>query len=65
MVEVIPEQFVPPARSPRDVPAERICLRCRTAFRSEGFGERICPRCKGSALWKSAAPARDGRTRSR
>ena len=49
-----------PIRSPRDVPASRSCLRCGTVFQSEGFGERICPRCKGSARWKSSVPMRKG-----
>ena len=46
----------------RDVPAERPCIRCGTKFWSEGFGERICRRCKSSASWKSAVPAFDWRS---
>ncbi len=60
MTEPLPESL-DPARSLRDVPAKRTCLRCRTVFQSEGFGERICRRCKGSAQWKSAVPAGGGR----
>ena len=37
-----------------DVPQERRCLRCRTAFWSTGFGERICKRCKGLNIWRNA-----------
>lgn len=37
-----------------DVAAARACLKCRSTFWSEGFGERICSRCKGSAVWRSA-----------
>jgi hypothetical protein len=48
-------------RASRDGAARRACLRCRALFDSEGFGERICPRCKGSAIWKSSAPLRGGR----
>lgn len=51
------------SKSPRDVATTRACLRCKTVFQSEGFGERICPRCKGSAVWKSAQSAHgDGRS---
>ena len=37
-----------------DVAANRHCLRCNAAFWSEGFGERICARCKGTVAWRSA-----------
>jgi DnaJ-class molecular chaperone len=49
-----------------DVPAARACLRCGSTFWSEGFGERICSRCKGSAVWRSAIHegSRQGRRRS-
>ena len=46
---------IAPARG--DVPAERACLRCKATFGSEGFGERICGRCKSSSTWRSAASA--------
>lgn len=45
---------VKPARG--DHPANRPCLRCADAFWSEGFGERICKRCKAHASWKSSVP---------
>lgn len=53
-----------PARG--DAPAERNCLRCQTAFWSEGFGERICKRCKAQAcgsprLLRATAEAAAGR----
>jgi len=40
-----------------DVAAERACLRCKATFWSEGFGQRICGRCKSSSIWRSAASA--------
>ena len=43
-----------------DVAAERACLRCKATFLSEGFGERICPHCKRSSLWRSSVPHGDG-----
>jgi hypothetical protein len=48
-----------------DVAAERACLRCRKPFPSEGFGERICKRCKSQSAWKSAIPPGDGGSRRR
>lgn len=55
------EVFLAPARE--DVPRERQCLRCNTAFCSEGFGERICRRCKASNAWRNAVPVRSGSPR--
>jgi hypothetical protein len=43
-------------RRPRDVPKERSCLRCGTAFLSEWSGERVCRHCKGSAVWRAGIP---------
>ncbi len=54
-----------PARSRADVPARRRCLRCQSPFDSEGFGDRICKRCKASALWRTALPPGDGHARRR
>ncbi len=54
-----------PTRSPRDVPTTRECLRCKAVFQSEGFGERVCARCKGSAAWKTALPLRGDGSRQR
>lgn len=48
-----------------DVAAERACLRCGSTFWSEGFGERICYRCKGSAVWRSAIHEGSGKGRRR
>jgi hypothetical protein len=31
---------------------KRACLCCTGAFESAWAGERICPRCKGSATWR-------------
>ncbi len=55
----------PPTPARGDLPATRHCLRCRTAFMSEGFGERICKRCKAQTSWKSAIPSGDGGSRRR
>jgi hypothetical protein len=49
----------------RDMAANRPCLRCRTVFLSEGFGERICARCKASTVWRTALPPGGGQTRGR
>lgn len=52
-------------RARGDVAAKRTCLRCKSAFLSEGFGERICTRCKGTVAWRSGAPGRGGQGRRR
>ncbi|MEL6285406.1 MAG: hypothetical protein AAFQ18_04285 [Pseudomonadota bacterium] len=54
-----------PVRAKGDIAAERVCLKCRSTFWSEGFGERICSRCKGSTVWRSAISEGDGRGRRR
>lgn len=51
---------ITPVRARGDVPRERRCLRCETVFWSEGFGERICRRCKGLKAWRNAAPVSAG-----
>jgi hypothetical protein len=33
-------------------PKRRACLCCAGPFESAWAGERICPRCKGSATWR-------------
>ena len=52
-------------RAMADIASERACLRCRSTFWSEGFGERICSRCKGSAAWRSAIHEDSGQGRRR
>lgn len=52
-------------RTRRDVPQERQCLRCEILFWSEGFGERICRRCKGLNAWRNAVPVSSGSSRRR
>lgn len=47
-------------RARGDIAAERACLRCRTVFWSEGFGQRVCPRCKSSTSWRSAVASGSG-----
>lgn len=42
-------------RAPRDVSANRTCLTCQGIFLSEGFGNRICPRCKSGTAWRGSA----------
>ena len=54
-----------PVPASGDTPAERNCLRCTVAFWSEGFGERICKRCKAQSSWKSAIPGSRGSSRRR
>lgn len=54
MSSVLPPDIKSP--SPEDRPKQRLCLKCRQPFASEGFGERICPRCKGSKLWQDSVP---------
>lgn len=56
---------IAPARALGDVPRERQCLRCDTVFWSEGFGERICRRCKGLNAWRNAVPVSPGASRRR
>ena len=34
---------------------QRICLSCRGTFDSAWVGERICPRCKGSSVWRGGS----------
>ncbi len=53
------------AKATADIAAERICLKCRSPFLSEGFGERICSRCKGTVAWRTAVPAGGGQGRRR
>jgi hypothetical protein len=48
-----------------DVAALRACLRCWSTFWSEGFGERICSRCKGTVAWRSAIYEGSGQGRRR
>lgn len=51
------ERALAPVRPAQgDRPASRACLRCATAFWSEGFGERICKRCKAHASWRAGMP---------
>ncbi len=52
-------------RAFNDVPKERLCLRCRVPFWSEGFGERICRRCKGLSAWRNGVSVSPGLARRR
>lgn len=61
----IQSAFVPRQPALSDIPQMRACLKCRTPFRSEGFGERICRACKGTLAWRTAAPLRRSRPRGR
>ncbi|MFN4100218.1 MAG: hypothetical protein ACK4GT_10610 [Pararhodobacter sp.] len=49
-----PDEGRSEGRAPGDIAAKRACMRCATIFHSEGFGQRICPRCKGSQAWRSS-----------
>lgn len=55
-----------PSRALGDVPKLRFCLACSASFWSEGFGQRICVRCKGTTAWRAAMPegVSTGRSRS-
>lgn len=53
------------AKPQGDVPAERVCLRCKRPFWSEGFYERTCAHCKSSTAWRTAASSPYGYGRSR
>ena len=48
-----------------DAPKERPCLRCKASFWSEGFGQRICNRCKSTSVWRTAMPDGIGQGRRR
>lgn len=66
--KTIPDHAAPYIRTAKalgDVPQERQCLRCTTRFVSEGFGERICRRCKGLNAWRSAVSVTPGQSRRR
>lgn len=52
-------------RATADIAASRVCLRCRSSFWSEGFGERICSRCKGSVAWRSSVAGGGGQGQRR
>ena len=54
-----------PSRALGDVPKLRCCLRCDASFWSEGFGQRICARCKGRTAWRAAVPEGVSKGRSR
>lgn len=54
-----------PSRALGDVPKLRFCLRCNASFWSEGFGQRICTRCKSTTAWRAAVPEGVSKGRSR
>ena len=54
-----------PTRPRGDVPATRACLSCSTMFASEGFGHRVCPRCKNTVVWCGGASSGPGRSSRR
>ncbi len=62
LVEVVTPDIAP-KKAMGDVPRERQCLRCNTVFWSEGFGERICRRCKGLNAWRNAVTVSPGGSR--
>jgi hypothetical protein len=37
----------------------RPCLRCREPFTSSWPGERVCPRCKKTWIWREGSTLRD------
>ena len=52
-------------RATADIAAEPVCLKCRSPFWSEGFGERVCSRCKASSVCRAAISEGGGRGRRR
>ena len=52
----IDEADTPEGTFSQSDPKPRHCLRCRSEFRSEWAGERVCPKCKGSSSWRSGQP---------
>ncbi len=52
-----------PSRASSDTPKQRACLRCKATFPSDGFGERICRRCKGSSSWRNSVAASSSTSR--
>jgi hypothetical protein len=65
MAEVTAPGNAPNKRALGDKPRERPCLRCDVVFWSDGFGERICRRCKGLNAWRNAVPVSPGASRRR
>lgn len=52
-----------PAHRPDDLPADNVprkrgCLSCSLPFQSQWAGERICKRCKSSAVWRDGTRTR-------
>jgi hypothetical protein len=43
---------------PGDIVRQRKCLKCRTPFRSDWAGERVCAPCKSKADWRQGAAMR-------
>jgi len=39
----------------KDRPAKRNCLNCGTKFKSEGWGNRLCPTCRSRSSASMAA----------
>jgi uncharacterized paraquat-inducible protein A len=37
----------------------RQCLKCREPFKSSWPGERVCPRCKTTIIWREGSTLRD------
>jgi predicted RNA-binding Zn-ribbon protein involved in translation (DUF1610 family) len=44
-----------PDRAP--VKKKRKCLMCRNEFNSNHIGERVCPSCKETSVWRSGGIA--------
>lgn len=42
------------------IPKLRTCLMCRTSFRSQWSGERVCAKCKSSRDWRTGDAALSG-----
>jgi hypothetical protein len=46
---MLSDESHPPRRTPRK---QRACLCCAKVFESAWVGERICPHCKNSTVWR-------------
>lgn len=40
-----------------DEPRTRPCLVCKTPFKSQWSGERVCRRCKTAKIWRTSSLA--------
>ena len=51
-------------RAISDIPKLRACMLCKENFQSDGFGDRICRRCKSSNTWRNGIATTYGKSRN-